>query len=756
MFVQVAVNTPLFSLFEYRYESQNLFASMNLNPLNSSNGNEEQNSSFENCSANIIGCRVLVPFGNQCLMGVVVSTSLQSSISEKKVKDVIEVYDQTPFFSKDLIEILTWAANYYHYPIGEVFFTAIPTSLRKGEKAELKSIDGYKYCANEEIENSLKRSPVCCEVLQLLKDREYSLSALKDLGYSYTILKKLEDKKAIQKVNVRSKNKWFQSVEQIQINQELQLNDEQLKAYKQIVSQNAFGVFLINGVTGSGKTEIYLQVIRNCLLQHKQALVLIPEINLTPQTISRFFNRFPNVPIVSVHSSLNNTEKLTSFLTIKNEQSAILIGTRSAIFANFANLGVIIIDEEHDSSYKQNDGFLYHCRDLAVVRAKKLNIPVVLGTATPSFESLYNVRQQKYQQLLLTNRAANSVFPDYKIIDMRKSFVNHGISNDLIEYIKETLSNGEQVLLLLNKRGYAPKLICHDCGYVCQCVQCSTNLFIHKHENTMKCHHCDSIYPIPIFCPKCGSNNLNPTGLGTEQLYDYLKEVFPKNAIVRIDRDTTTRKDSLEKYINGILSNKYQIIIGTQILAKGHHFPNVTLVGIVDIDSFFASNDFRALEYCGQLITQVAGRSGRGTKQGKVVLQTYQPENLFLNDLLSLGYNFVAQVELQQRIKMCLPPYTAMAAIKADGTIKQNVTNLLDEIYTYVLNEISPIFPNLVFTKPLKPFIEKRINRYHLYMLFNAPNRAIIAKVLDKVIEHKFSKSGIHLVYEIDPADCFF
>lgn len=740
MYLQVVLNIPLRKSFEYAYNP----TLMDDKPASTL------------AYTDLSGFRVLVPFGPKKVIGVVVSTSTTPTYhTPAKIKPIIKLVDEVPLFSPHMLKLLSWASDYYHYPIGEVVLSAVPPALRKGEAAELKEIEGFCSTQNPEAKTILKRSPACLKALEIIANGTTASSVLRDRGIARTTINKLLARALIKTIDVRNRTPWDQNP--ITVSNELTLNQEQQVAFDTITKHQGFGVFLINGVTGSGKTEVYLQLIHHCLKKKQQALILVPEINLTPQTFNRFYNRF-NVPVVSIHSAMNNTERLEAFLRIKNNEAAILIGTRSAIFAEIPNLGIIVIDEEHDSSYRQGDGFLYHCRDLAIMRARALNIPVVLGTATPSIESLNNAIHGKYIELKLTQRAADAQVPEINLIDMRHATVNAGLSQELLTATATELKAGNQVLFLLNRRGYAPKMICHDCGHVLTCEHCSSNLFLHASSNVLKCHHCETIYPIPRYCPACGSSRLVATGTGTEKICEYLSQVFPTTGIIRIDRDTTTQKGSINKILADVLVHKYQILVGTQILAKGHHFPDVTLVGILDIDSFLNSNDFRATEYAAQLITQVSGRAGRGAKKGRVLLQTYQPQHKFLQQLLNFGYDGFAKDCLKERAYCELPPFKAMAAIKADSPQATKVASFLNEVYLVIDQKLISDFPEVQYSHPLKPFIDKRINRYHMFLIIIAPNRMILGRFLNLLTakaEEINRKYDNHLVIEIDPTNCF-
>ena len=395
-----------------------------------------------------------------------------------------------------------------------------------------------------------------------------------------------------------------------------------------------FHCWLINGVTGSGKTEIYLQLIERGLRAGRQALVLIPEISLTPQTQKRFSERFA-VPLVVLHSGLSDKQRAKAWARARSGHAAIVIGTRSAIFTPLPNLGLIVVDEEHDVSYKQQDGFRYSARDLAVMRAKRENVPIVLGSATPSLESLYNCEIQRYTQLHLTARAGAAKTAEWRVVDMRAQSLNSGIAETTLDAIRTTLERSQQVLVFLNRRGFAPALLCHACGWVAECRDCDARLTLHHDRHRLVCHHCDAQSPPPEVCPNCQSQQLVATGAGTERSELVLQQHFPTTQVLRVDRDSTQKSGYMRSVFDTVQSGQPCILVGTQMLAKGHHFEQVTLVVILDADSGLLSPDFRAVERMGQLLTQVAGRSGRGTLAGLALVQTHQPDHPVLQLLFA-------------------------------------------------------------------------------------------------------------------------
>ena len=503
-------------------------------------------------------------------------------------------------------------------------------------------------------------------------------------------------------------------------------------------------------MTGSGKTEIYLQYIEEILKSGKQVLVLVPEIGLTPQTVQRFKTRF-NVEIDVLHSNLTDTQRLHVWDRARSGQSAIVIGTRSALFTQFSNLGAIILDEEHDASYKQQDSWRYHARDLAIVLAQKLNIAVLMGSATPSLESINNVQNNKYQHLVLSKRAGNSTALRHFVIDLKNQNIQNGLSKPLLERMKAHLEKGNQVLLFLNRRGFAPVLLCHECGWIAQCPHCEKPYTYHQHQNVLRCHHCGAQKTIPRQCGDCGSTHLVTTGLGTEQLEETLKMLFPHYSVARIDRDSTARKGKLEGYLEDIQQGKSQILIGTQMLAKGHHFPNIALVALVNVDSALFSLDFRAEERLAQLYIQVAGRAGRADKQGEVMLQTHYPDHPLLTTLLANGYQAFAKETLQLRHSMGLPPFTFQALFKAQSRHSDLAENCLSQIADFFQ---SKQIAGLQMLGPMPAPFSKKAGQYRWQLLLQHPSRMTLQKALREYQQAELEKnSQVRLILDVDPQD---
>ena len=701
-----------------------------------------------------IGTRVLVPFGTQKRVAIVADFPTKSDVPEDKLKAILQPLDLTPLFTPVYWDWLHWAANYYQAGLGDVLFQALPVKLRNGESAVKNDRTFWRITdagKNALEQGLLKRSKKQLEALQCLSETDLEKG---NNDFSSAIWSALKAKGFIEEIVIQTEPRsWQQNLGDnpiINAENRLTLNKQQALAFSQLLFHSGFNVWLLDGVTGSGKTEIYLQYIEEILKSGKQVLVLVPEIGLTPQTVHRFKARF-NVEIDVLHSNLTDTQRLYVWDRARSGQSAIVIGTRSALFTQFSNLGAIILDEEHDASYKQQDSWRYHARDLAIVLAQKLNIAVLMGSATPSLESINNVQNGKYQHLVLSKRAGNSTALRHFVIDLKNQNIQNGLSKPLLERMKAHLEKGNQVLLFLNRRGFAPVLLCHECGWIAQCPHCEKPYTYHQHQNVLRCHHCGAQKTIPRQCGDCGSTHLVTTGLGTEQLEETLKMLFPNYSVARIDRDSTARKGKLEGYLEDIQQGKNQILIGTQMLAKGHHFPNVTLVALVNLDSALFSLDFRAEERLAQLYIQVAGRAGRADKQGEVVLQTHYPDHPLLTTLLANGYQAFAKETLQLRHSMGLPPFTFQALFKAQARHAELAENCLSQIADFFQ---SKQITGLQMLGPMPAPFSKKAGQYRWQLLLQHPSRMTLQKALREYQQAQLEKnSQVRLILDVDPQD---
>ena len=701
----------------------------------------------------IVGGRVLVPFGSQKRVGIVVDLPASSDVAKEKLKPIIDVLDAESLFNSTTWDWLAWSANYYRAALGDVLFQALPVKLRNGESAVKNDRTFWRITdlGKQALESGdLKRAKKQIEALNLLLTQDLEKG---NNEISSAIWSALKSKDYVEEIIVPTEQKsWQQALGDnplVNLDNRLTLNKQQALVFSQLLFQEGFNVWLLEGVTGSGKTEIYLQYIEEVLKKGKQVLVLVPEIGLTPQTVRRFQARF-NVEIDVLHSNLNDTQRLNVWERARTGQSAIVIGTRSALFTQFSDLGLIILDEEHDGSFKQQDGWRYHARDLGIVLAQKLNIPILLGSATPSLESVNNVQNGKYHHLVLSKRAGNATALRQFVIDLKHQRIQNGLSEPLLKRMQEHLEKGNQVLLFLNRRGFAPVLLCHECGWIDECHHCEKPYTYHQHQRVLRCHHCGAQKTVPMQCGHCGSTHLVTTGLGTEQLEETLKACFPQYNIARIDRDSTARKGKLEGYLEDIQQGKSQILIGTQMLAKGHHFPNVTLVALVNVDNALFSLDFRAEERLAQLYVQVAGRSGRAEKQGEVVLQTHYPDHPLLTTLLEKGYQAFAEETLKLRHNMGLPPFSFQALFKAQCRHSEEAENALSQLASFFYEQK---IEGLQVLGPIPAPFSKKAGQYRWQLLLQHASRKQLQAALSRYSPELIKSSQVRLILDVDPLD---
>jgi primosomal protein N' (replication factor Y) len=534
------------------------------------------------------------------------------------------------------------------------------------------------------------------------------------------------------------------------------LNPEQAHALKAIQATNGFKAFLLDGITGSGKTEVYLQAIAAVLEQGKQVLVLIPEIGLTPQTVQRFRARFHQHSVALYHSGLSDGERSCTWQTTRDGRARIVIGTRSAIFLAFADLGLIIVDEEHDASYKQQEGLRYQARDLAVLRAQSASCAIVLGSATPSLESLHNANEARYEALHLRDRAGGAQPPAFRLLDIRQQRMHAGLSEPLLKEIRRQLDQGGQVLLFLNRRGYAPTLTCHTCGWVAQCPRCDAQMTVHRQAHDLACHHCGTRIAMHTRCPECGSVELRDFGVGTEKLAQAIAEHFPGVATIRIDRDSTRNKGQIEALLNEAESGRARILIGTQMLAKGHHFPNVSLVAIIHADGGLFGADFRATEHLAQLLIQVAGRAGRAERAGEVWIQTHHPDHPLLQTLVREGYAAFAMLALAERKLAGLPPFSHFALVRTESTQAETGMQFLQQ----ALQTADPLdaAKDVQFLGPVPAPMERRAGRWRAQLLLQAQSRSALHRLLEAWVGSLESLPAARKVrwsLDVDPMDLF-
>ncbi len=625
------------------------------------------------------GMRVRVPFGRRRAVGMIIAIGQDSEYPAAKLKRVIEIIDKAPLVDDLHLSFLRWSSDYYQHPAGEVIINSLPAILRQG-RADTLAGERF-WCVTSEgariSQEQLERSPRQQALLGCLQDAPDGLSDAmlkRQETFSLPALRALADKGL-----VRAETRVTPPcVANNEMPDAITPSKDQLEAIQAIrQSLDSYNCFLLNGVTGSGKTEVYIQLVRRVIETGKQALVLLPEIALTPQFVQRL-QRGIGTRIAVYHSGLTDRERCQTWIEARNGVTPVVLGTRSAIWIPLHAPGLFIVDEEHDLSYKQQESFRYSARDLALVRGRNSHCPVILGSATPSLESIYNLSQKDYRQILLPHRVANARMPEIRILDMKTSALDGALSETLHQHIRTTLARGQQVLVFQNRRGYAPAFMCHQCGWLAECQRCNKLMTLHKEKQLLWCHHCDRQIRLPTACPECAGQELLEIGHGTERIEETLKAAYPKARIVRIDRDTTRRKGSMHSMYEQILSGEADILVGTQMLAKGHHFPAVTLAAIVDVDSSLYSTDFRATERLGQLITQVSGRAGRGQDPGMVLIQTHFPDHPLLRTLLEKGYMMFSTELLEERRLAGLPPCAFMAMLRAEAADIDHVEDFLN------------------------------------------------------------------------------
>ena len=705
-----------------------------------------------------VGARVLVPFGRSQRVGLVMAKAATSSIVDSKLKPILSVLDKHPLLPAPIWQLGMWACDYYQHPVGDGMLHLLPVNLRQGHENTLLS--RHWQCSSGDIKNDagipvgLKRSRKQSQAWFTLQQLPavFSILQLEAAGLKASDIKPLLNKGHVapcepQTVHVKSL-----------INQSpLPLNDEQQRAFDQVNADlNSFACYLLDGITGSGKTEIYLQLITRCLETGKRALVLVPEIGLTHQLVERLQARFNNALLV-LHSGLTNRQRHSAWQLSGLGQGEIILGTRSAVFTPIPDLGLIIVDEEHDQAFKQQEGFRYHGRDVAIKRAAQANIPIVLGSATPSLESLANARRKRYQHLRLRERAGGASAQKYEVIDMRNQSIQNGLSEHLQMLMTEQLALGQQVLLMLNRRGFSPCLQCHQCGQAVTCPACDARMTLHKAPARMHCHHCDHREAVPVTCHHCHGQPMLPVGSGTERLEEHLQETFNEYPIYRIDRDTTRNKGSLQTMLEAIQQGKPCLLLGTQMLAKGHHFPHVTMAAIVDADSSLFSGDFRGVERLSQLFIQTAGRAGREKMPGIAYVQTYQADHPIITTLTQFGYEAFADQELTYRQQNQLPPYGYMALFLVQSRHEQKAYGLLYWLQQQLCGQdILEAVAHLRYFGPMPAMLARRANMYRVQLQLQHTSRRhlqVVCRYLCGLLEDHPDSKKLRWSLDIDPQD---
>jgi primosomal protein N' (replication factor Y) len=697
------------------------------------------------------GVRVRIPFGRRNIIGLLLETTTESSVEPGRLKRAQAILDPTPVIADDVFAMVRWASAYYHYPLGEALSAALPALLRQGREDTVTTTAWRLTDAGRAIDPAgLARAPRQAAVLAQLKATGDGLPR-DAIDCTASVLRAMADKGWIESFTAEAAAPVIPDT----LQPGHALNPAQRAAVDAVAGGlDRFDSYLLEGITGSGKTEVYLSLIEKVLAAGKQALLLVPEIGLTPQLVTRFRKRLAT-PLAVLHSGLGDRERLQSWQQAKSGEAGVVIGTRSAIFTPLARPGLLIVDEEHDASLKQQEGFRYSARDLAVWRARRLDLPVVLGSATPSLESLQNVELGRYRHLELPERTGSARLPDYHVLDIRQQPLEHGLSAALLARIRRHLDADGQVLLFLNRRGFAPTLMCYDCGWVAQCRRCDARMTWHHRGNRLHCHHCGSQRPVDRSCPDCNSGELHPQGQGTERVEQALAEHFPDVERLRIDRDTTRRKGELDRLLEQARSGHARLLLGTQMLAKGHHFPAVTLVGILDADHGLFSTDFRASERMAQLIVQVAGRAGRHDRPGEVAIQTRHPDHPLLQLLVRQGYPAFAAAALEERRAARLPPATSIALLRAEAPAAGEPLQFLEGVANRA-RELAP--QDIEAWGPVPAAMERRAGRFRAQLLLQADQRGRLQQLLEVLVRELAESRDARRVrwsVDVDPVDTY-
>lgn len=699
-----------------------------------------------------IGMRVLVPFGRQKLIGIIIGKPDASEIPENKLKRAIAVLDDTPLLSQADLRLLEFAAEYYVHPLGAVVMATLPAALRRVRTRE-PAPGAYALTA--------AGAAVAVDTLPL---RAKAQRGLLIMLQSQTVV----DHAAISAAGDATRKAlkafvaqgWVQPASRPEPAAAApvpkpaagpQLTAEQAAATAAIVAAlGNYQALLLWGITGSGKTEVYLHAIAAALASGGQVLLLVPEIALTPQLESLVTARFPGVPVATLHSGLADGERAARWRAARAGHARLVLGTRLSVFVPLPALGLIIVDEEHDTSFKQGEGFRYSARDLAVVRARHAGVPVVLGSATPALETYRNAIDQRYRLLTLKNRIQAGL-PAISCVDLRQQQPTDGLSDRLVAGIRERIVRGEQSMVFINRRGYAPVLMCGSCGWMSDCRRCSARLVLHLRDRRLRCHHCGHESPVPVACPDCGDADLAPVGEGTQRVEAALTRHFPHARILRVDRDTTRRKDAWLDMRGRIREREIDILVGTQILAKGHDFPHLNLVGVINADGMLYSNDFRAAERLYALLTQVAGRAGRGKVPGTVLVQTRFPEHPLYAALRDQDFDAFARAQLAERRQAGFPPYVHQALLRAEARELKTALQFLEK----AAHTARRLKPAVTVYEPVPANMMRKAGRERAQLLVQSPTRAELRAFLNAWRPYlaEAASTAARWSLDVDPVD---
>jgi len=721
-FIQVAIDVPIDQLFDYLPNDQII----------------------------VIGQYVKVPFGRRQIIGIICGISSVTDVPKEKLKKIIFVEEEI-IFDQTLFKLLHFVSNYYHHPIGQTIMSVVPSRIKQA-KGQIKKADKiYEATANltlARIEELPKRKVRLRKLAHAL-----FLNAMRDSELNIHVSNGHDCAQELVSLGMVVAKKWMPETNQSEVPPKL--NNQQKDALSALTEKRDNVAWLIHGITGSGKTEIYLQLLNKFVYKDQsQVLILVPEINLTPQLEARFKLRFPNKVLVTLHSHLSDIERLDNWRKAKSGEAQIVIGTRLAVFTPLPHLKLIIIDEEHDGSFKQHEGLRYHARDVAMMRAKYENIPIVLGTATPALETWFNAKGEfaKYRYLELTHRAVkNAKLPAIHTIPMGDKY-GSTLSNIIIEAIQSRIDRQEQVLIFINRRGYAPVLVCSNCAWAANCERCSSRLVVHLKTKRLKCHHCGYDKKIPMQCMDCGNTDLYPLGLGTQKIEESLNQLFPNANILRVDRDTTRTKDALSQLYQRMNKREIDILVGTQMLAKGHDFPHLSLVVVIDADNALYSSDFRAPERLFSQLMQVSGRAGRAEIKGEVLIQTAFPNHHVYEALKAHDFSDFAEILLEERRQMKLSPFSFNALLNVEA-------KSLDHSVAFshmALEKANAFKSSVTLYGPVRPVMERRKGFERHQIFLQAKTRTELQNLLKpwiKELRADFLSNKVKWSIDVDPIE---
>ena len=695
-----------------------------------------------------VGLRVRVPFGARQRIGVILALADSPSVPEDKIRAVREILTDVPALPGDLLELLRFCSDYYHHPIGEVVFAALPTHYRRAALPRATGSITITDAGREALAAGLKRSPKAAQLLaRLARDGPLDPEGLRALT--------LSERQALRRLVAsgfacRSAPAFARQQPVAAASPAVELTSEQRAAVEAIAAAGGFRTFLLHGVTGSGKTEVYLAAMARVLEAGRQVLFLVPEIALTPQLEAGIRARFPQAALVTLHSGLAPARRARHWEAAHSGEARIVLGTRSAIFAPLPELGLIVVDEEHDASYKQNESVRYSARDLAVWRARHRNVPIVLGSATPSLESHFAAARGRYTLLRLTRRANAAPLPRVALVP-EPARGDVGIAPQIVDAIRSRIDRREQVLVFINRRGYAPVLLCPACAWAPSCPRCAVHTVLHKSRARMSCHHCGRDDPVPLHCAACGNADLRPIGFGTQRIEAALQAALPEARLLRVDRDTVRGRDAWPHMRRAIAAREVDVLVGTQLLAKGHDFPGISLVCVLNADRSLYSTDFRAAEHLFAQLMQVSGRAGRGDEPGEVLIQTAFPSHPLYAAVCAHDYDDFAALLLEERRQAGLPPFVHQALLRAEAPRMAQAIEFLQQAAALA----TPLAEHIVVYDPTPAAMPRLQGRERAQLLVQSEFRPALHRFLDRWCEALWNgrASGARWVLDVDPLE---